>query len=967
MKRKILVTLLAFCLIASLCVVGAAADGTALPEADKNGVITLNENVTLSSTWEVKSTVTLDLAGFTLNAASGHTITVKSGGDLTITDSSKDGTGVIDVTQHARGALVIEAGGEAKLAGGKLTRTVEASTSPTDNGGNSWYTVDNWGTFTVTGGTIHNTSKYSSLVRNLGTMYVTGGLIQQDNFNALKNDSDGEYSGKLYVTGGKVVSATQQAIQNWTEAEIGGSAEITGDVYTWASETYNSHGSTEITGGTIIGDVYAVTYDKSASAEVTITNGDITGTVAASRYGSATGTTIASVITIESSTINGDVINNGTNGTVISNSNITGNIKGTAEFTVSGSHVSGQVPDSAVVIDSTVAGVPTDSAPDNVVAVIGAKQYKDLEAALEDSGDEPVIIELVADADMDVTDSDYITVTRNTVINGNGHIINIAVADGSTLDTRNKMLQFDGATLTLNDVTLNITGQNDGDGTFSGDAIDLIGGAHLYAYDSFINIKDVGAGFVIQTTGEDIVLTNTDVTVENVNGNGSQGGEWTVNGSSISFTNCGDHGLSVETLEATNSEINVDDADKLALFGSTIDLNGTKVNVTNSGFDLPVTNGYAAKLGGYYSPVQVKGIATEYYLSIDAGSSITVTNSHNGNNTVYLPAGAELVNNGTINATINVPADSDMNVVLFMADGRQYDVQVVNDGDSVRMPTLSKSGYTFTGWRVNNSNTIVRGGESYPITANTTFTAVWNMIMIPDTYDIAVDQPAHGTVDVSFSNASQGSVITVTATPDEGYELVYITVDGEPISGSSFVMPGHAVEVSAVFAEIGKEVNFVDVSRADWFYDYVQYVAQNGLMEGTTRTAFEPNASMTRAMFWTVLARIDGETITGDAWKTLAQTWAVESGISDGTNADALITREQMVTMLYRYAGSPVAGGMAISEFTDGASVSGYATDAVTWALSEGILTGMGDGILAPQGTATRAQAAAMLMRFVEA
>ena len=180
-------------------------------------------------------------------------------------------------------------------------------------------------------------------------------------------------------------------------------------------------------------------------------------------------------------------------------------------------------------------------------------------------------------------------------------------------------------------------------------------------------------------------------------------------------------------------------------------------------------------------------------------------------------------------------------------------------------------------------------------------------------------------------------------------------------------MPDHAVEVSALFAEIGKEVNFVDVSRADWFYDYVQYVAQNGLMEGTTRTAFEPNASMTRAMFWTVLARIDGETITGDAWKTLAQTWAVESGISDGTNADALITREQMVTMLYRYAGSPVAGGMAISEFTDGASVSDYATDAVTWALGEGILTGMGDGILAPQGTATRAQAAAMLMRFVEA
>lgn len=311
--------------------------------------------------------------------------------------------------------------------------------------------------------------------------------------------------------------------------------------------------------------------------------------------------------------------------------------------------------------------------------------------------------------------------------------------------------------------------------------------------------------------------------------------------------------------------------------------------------------------------------------------------------------------------------DDDTGHTITRIDGGSEITMTVTEGYVYTLPELDKNGYTFVGWRVNNSNTIVRGGESYTITANTTFTAVWNMIMIPDTYDIAVDQPAHGTVDVSLSNASQGSVITVTATPDEGYKLVYITVDGEPISGNSFVMPDHAVEVSALFAEIGKEVNFVDVSRADWFYDYVQYVAQNGLMEGTTRTAFEPNASMTRAMFWTVLARIDGETITGDAWKTLAQTWAVESGISDGTNADALITREQMVTMLYRYAGSPVTGGMAVSEFTDGASVSDYATDAVTWALSEGILTGMGDGMLAPQGTATRAQAAAMLMRFVEA
>lgn len=965
MKRKILVTLLAFCLIASLCVVGAAADGTALPEADKNGVITLNENVTLSSTWEVKSTVTLDLAGFTLNAASGHTITVKSGGDLTITDSSKDGTGVIDVTQHARGALVIEAGGEAKLAGGKLTRTVEASTSPTDNGGNSWYTVDNWGTFTVTGGTIHNTSKYSSLVRNLGTMYVTGGLIQQDNFNALKNDSDGEYSGKLYVTGGKVVSATQQAIQNWTEAEIGGSAEITGDVYTWASETYNSHGSTEITGGTIIGDVYAVTYDKSASAEVTITNGDITGTVAASRYGSATGTTIASVITIESSTINGDVINNGKNGTVISNSIITGDIEGTAEFTVSGSHVSGQVPDSAVVIDSTVAGVPTDSAPKGVVAVIGGKQFASLQDAIDSiTTSDPTTIILVARAYMESINETIFN--KDITIVGNGYPVTATVGTSSSetaigISLSNTELTLDNVDMTVNGTVWAANGSNGGqafDVQNNGSALNIVNDSHL-------TLQNLQTAFVLSGNVADrgeINIEDSDVTIANIDGNASNGGDWTVSGSTISYTNIGSHALSVETADVENSTITVNGAGLCAVYGKELNFGAnTTVNVANSGPATPTENWN--KTETYYGAVQIKELPG-CSLTVESSAIINVSGT---NNTVYLPAGAELVNNGTINATVNVPADSDMNVVLFVADGRQYDVQVVNDGDSVRMPTLSKSGYTFTGWRVNSSNTIVKGGESYPITANTTFTAVWNMIMIPDTYDIAVDQPAHGTVDVSFSNASQGSVITVTATPDEGYELVYITVDGEPISGNSFVMPDHAVEVSAVFAEIGKEVNFVDVSRADWFYDYVQYVAQNGLMEGTTRTAFEPNASMTRAMFWTVLARIDGETITGDAWKTLAQTWAVESGISDGTNADALITREQMVTMLYRYAGSPVTGGMAISEFTDGASVSDYATDAVTWALSEGILTGMGDGILAPQGTATRAQAAAMLMRFVEA
>ena len=933
MKRKILVTLLAFCLIASLCVVGAAARE---PVSTGNFV----EDCTDENCNHVAAIGTThydDLEYAISQATSGQTIDILCNVD--------DGRGV-----------VIRNTNNITIDFHDYTYTVTKELAGSNGYETQCFQIHKNAEITMKNGTIvADNLSIGMIIQNYCDL-----TLEDMTLDATKGNNNVSYvlsnnCGDVVITGDTDIIA-----------EDGQKAF---DAYYWPSNTYTEGVTVTIDKnftGTITGDIEA-TRDTSTTSTgnstINIEAGTVNGDITCASNGK---------VSISNATVNGDITNTSTVGgeLVIDNAKINGtvaNSNNSATTTVTGSTVTGAVT-GAVVIDSTVAGVPTDSAPAGVVAVIGGKHYTDLETALEETGTEPVTIELVADADMVASNSDYIVSTRDTVINGNGHVITIMADSTDKLDnTRDKMLRFYGATLTLNDVTLNITGQDDDDGTYSGDAIDLIGGAHLYANDSFINIQNVGAGFVIETDGEDIVLNNTDVTVKNVNGNGSQGGNWVVNGSNISFTNCGDHGLSVETIKATNSEINVDDADKLALFGSVIDLNSTAVNVTNSGSDLPVTEGYAETLGGYHSPVQVKGLATERYLNIDAGSSITVTDSHNGNNTVYLPAGAELINNGTINATINVPADSDMNVVLFMADGRQYDVQVVNDGDSVRMPTLSKSGYTFTGWRVNNSNTIVKGGESYPITANTTFTAVWNMIMIPDTYDIAVDQPAHGTVDVSFSNASQGSVITVTATPDEGYELVYITVDGEPISGNSFVMPDHAVEVSALFAEIGKEVNFVDVSRADWFYDYVQYVAQNGLMEGTTRTAFEPNASMTRAMFWTVLARIDGETITGDAWKTLAQTWAVESGISDGTNADALITREQMVTMLYRYAGSPVTGGMAVSEFTDGASVSDYATDAVTWALSEGILTGMGDGILAPQGTATRAQAAAMLMRFVEA
>ncbi|MBS6749063.1 MAG: Ig-like domain-containing protein [Firmicutes bacterium] len=237
-------------------------------------------------------------------------------------------------------------------------------------------------------------------------------------------------------------------------------------------------------------------------------------------------------------------------------------------------------------------------------------------------------------------------------------------------------------------------------------------------------------------------------------------------------------------------------------------------------------------------------------------------------------------------------------------------------------------------------------------------------INVPDTYDITVMQPANGDVSVNLPNASAGAAITVTAVPDEGYELAYITVDGERISGTSFTMPGHAVTVSAVFVRAG--LPFTDVAYGDWFYDEVAYVYANGLMEGVSDTAFEPGGGMTRAMVWAILARIDGVTVTGSNWAETARSWAMAKGISDGENASAPVTREQLVTMLYRYAGEPVVSG-SLTGWADAASVSGWAGSAMTWAVNRGIITGATESTLAPADGATRAQCAAILMRYIEA
>ena len=208
-----------------------------------------------------------------------------------------------------------------------------------------------------------------------------------------------------------------------------------------------------------------------------------------------------------------------------------------------------------------------------------------------------------------------------------------------------------------------------------------------------------------------------------------------------------------------------------------------------------------------------------------------------------------------------------------------------------------------------------------------------------------------------------GETGVVTATPDAGYELAYITVDGERIPGTSFTMPAHDVTVSAVFT---RGEGFADVAPGSWYYDAVEFVRARGLMDGVSETEFAPDATMTRAMVWAILGRLDGEEISGSGWLEAARAWALESGVSDGTEPNAAVTREQLVTMLYRFAGES-ATAADLNGYADGGEVSDWARDAFAWAIEHIIITGVDDGTLAPRSTATRAQCAAILMRFTQA
>ena len=255
------------------------------------------------------------------------------------------------------------------------------------------------------------------------------------------------------------------------------------------------------------------------------------------------------------------------------------------------------------------------------------------------------------------------------------------------------------------------------------------------------------------------------------------------------------------------------------------------------------------------------------------------------------------------------------------------------------------------------------------------------------TYAVSVDSTKNGAVTVSPSRASRGTTVTITVKPNDGYELDELTVldkDGNELkltdkgdSKYTFTMPSGKVTVEASFVpEADPDVfSFSDVSISAYYYDAVMWAVENGVTAGTSATTFSPDVSCTRAQMVTFLWRAAGSPapkaesnpftdLDANAYYYDAVLWAIENGITAGTSAttfspDATVTRGQTVTFLYRTAGSPAVSGNSFNDV----SADAYYANAVAWAVAEGITSGTGNNAFSPDADCTRGQIVTFMYR----
>ena len=917
MKRKLLSVLLTFCLAFSLLPTAALADGegtpalaevsaaagTALPAA-VDGVITL-ENGTYVMSEDTTATIkvpngknaTLDLNGKTLTNKTGeHTIIVENGATLTIT-----GNGIVDNVSHGKGAIVNS--GEVTLNGGTFKRSAENGIySPYGNGGNSWYTIANYGTMEInTGVTVENAGGYSSMIRNGGEATADCNLtIRGGNFTGGINTVKNDLFGVLTINGGNFSNTAQYVIMNWNKAEITAGTFQTLD--------------------TASAVLFTSAFGSNANyvGELTISGGEF-------KHASDTQEMIVD---------HHDESNKG-------NAVVTG-----GKFDAD---ISKYIPTDYV---QSADGTVEKLGETNAVAKVGGTYYKTLADAVAAAQDGDTIT-LLKDAELTST----LNLAKNITIDGQGKYT-IKAANSFTVGSDNKTycVLYVSGEVTLKDVTVNGNEKCrvifcdkgkltiDGATITNGKAPNFIGGVYMTSSASFEmksgsitgnkNAKEYQNDEYLQYSSDLWIGANANGALTAING-GTIGNVF-VNANAWSASNPGSFTMNGGTV--TNLYVEHD-----ANYGATFKYND--------------------------------GTIEHLYLSKENG---------NGQSIEVTPVKGVIYNGG-------VKEEDLVTLTLKYNDGATADTTYnVASGTTITLPTPAyRSGYTFNGWYDGSTKV----SSPYKVTKNVILTASWsyNYSGGSSSYDptYSVSTPSkteNGSVTVSPKNASKGDTVTVTVKPDSGYVLETLTVtdkNGNELTlkdkGNgkyTFTMPAGKVEVKATFMEDNSMLNFFyDVPNNAYFYEAVKWAVKNGITTGVGNNLFAPEQPCTRAQIVTFLWRAAGspepkgaasgmtDVVSGSYYEK-AVAWAIENGITTGTTTstfspDATCTRAQAVTFLARALKAKAASAAEFSDVPTGS----YFADAVAWAAANGVTEGIGGGLFGSDNDCTRGQIVTFLYR----
>ena len=968
----------------------------AVDNAGKGETVTLLQDTAEDIVIPEGAELTLNLNGKTLTNHEDHTITNK--GTLTIT-----GGGTVDNVTHARAAIQNEPGGNVVLNGGAYTRSKENGQNAEASGGNSYYNIVNHGTMEINSGvSVTQKGQFSSMIENgwyngsqntgkeNSVLTINGGTFS-GGLNTIKNDDYGE----LAINDGTFTSMSQAAFLNWNVATVNGGTfdaagasngvilngyidgtmdqgklTINGGTFNAGEKTVittmggGTHsGDIEITGGTLNGSI--VLTDSSEGARLTITQkAKVTGNV--------TNSGKADVAITDGATVDGQVSNSAGGTMSVVNSTI-------------GSVPEGTTAETIVIVNSTVDGTLTTNTAENAAVMVGGKTYETLGAAITaaKAGDTIYVLK-------DIPEAAGIAVPsgKNFTIDFGGHTYTLKDPGAGSAGTESNGFQFlKDSTITLKNGTVRIA-----EGTTSIKRI-----IQNYAN---LTLEDMHFFAEHQADGEDYALSfnngsiifkgDTDIV--------------TTSDEAIAFDVCkysSYPSTNVTFDESYTGTINgkiVYDSTDADTHKLTIQGNGTFGAIeAASGAAEAAKSGIEVTSGHFAKPVNEDYLADSVKAQLESASNPEAPYS-------YYPsleaAQAAAQPGDTITEVNATSGEKKYTVTLDYADGDTKDsVYTVTEGTELTLPTPSRSGYTFEGWYDGSS----RVSSPYKVTKDVILTAEWDYNGSSSSsgstrYTVSVEDTDNGSVKVSPTRASKGSTVTVTVKPDEGYELDKLTVtdkNGDSVKLTdkgdgkyTFKMPASKVTVEAVFTAVEPEpegLPFTDVTSGDWFYDAVAYVYDKGMMEGTTDTTFAPTMNLTRSMIAQVLYNLEERPeapgaagfpdVAAGAWYADAVNWAAARGIVKGYDTGAFgpedsVTREQLAAILYRYAQAKgydtTQGGMAVREFSDSASISDWAQTAMSWAVNAQVLSGKGNGVLDPQGTATRAEVAQMLMNFGE-